>query len=218
MRILSQYRLVKSEMVTAMKKFDTKAPFYSTQQKEKFVTEMMRKVFKYPREEYTKENFMRIWKALDTSGLSFITSPKFGGNRKDMNPDYKKDYIAVLKRYFGVEWLAPFDGSGFTKKIAILESYVEQAIEMAGLDPDYIVNNNGQKIYSVAVALSQVLRDIQVLNSFQEFDRFLIRNHGTLSWNGVTDDDMEAISSEILRCARVYLWKGQPDNEYTYYR
>ena len=41
-----------------MKKFENKAPFYSVQQETKFVNDVMRKVFKYPPEEYTKDNFM----------------------------------------------------------------------------------------------------------------------------------------------------------------
>ena len=72
-----------------MKKFENKAPFYSVQQKEKFVNELMRKVFQYPREEYNRENFMKIWNALDMFGLAFIAHPTFGGNFRDMKTEYK---------------------------------------------------------------------------------------------------------------------------------
>ena len=40
-----------------MKKFENKAPFYSVQQETKFVNDVMRKVFKYPKEQYTQEAF-----------------------------------------------------------------------------------------------------------------------------------------------------------------
>ena len=201
-----------------MKKFDTKAPFYSNQQKEKFVNELMRKVFKYPPEEYTKENFMKIWQALDMFGLPFIAHTSFGGNFKDMKPEYKADYVKVLKRYFGLEWLAPFDGMVSAAKIMTIESHIEEAIEAAGLDKDDIAKRNKQEIKSVAVACSQVLRDIEVLNDWRAFNHFLKLNRASLTWKGVSKDDMEAVVSEILRAVRIYLWKGQPDNEYTYYR
>ena len=201
-----------------MKQFENKAPFYSVQQKEKFVNELMRKVFKYPREEYNRENFMKIWNALDMFGLAFIAHPAFGGNFRDMKPEYKKDYVTVLKRYFGLEWLAPFDNMVSPGKLMKIEKYIADAIEAAGLDKNDIVKRNKQEIKSVASACSQVLRDIEVLNDWRAFERFLRNGHAVLTWKGVSKDDMEAVVSEILRAVRVYLWKDQPDNAYTYYR
>ena len=201
-----------------MKQFENKAPFYSVQQKEKFVNELLRKVFKYPREEYNRENFMKIWNALDMFGLAFIAHPAFGGNFRDMKPEYKKDYVTVLKRYFGLEWLAPFDNMVSPGKLMKIEKYIADAIEAAGLDKNDIVKRNKQEIKSVAIACSQVLRDIEVLNDWRAFERFLRNGHAVLTWKGVSKDDMEAVVSEILRAVRVYLWKDQPDNAYTYYR
>lgn len=199
-----------------MKKFESKAPFYSNSQKEKFVNELMRKVFKYPPEEYTKDNFMKIWNALDMFGLPFMAHPAFGGNFKDVKPEYKKDYVTLLKRFFGLEWLAPFDNMVSAAKTITIENYIEQAIEQAGYDALDIAKRNRQEIKSVAVALTQVLRDVEVLNDWRALAHFIKLNRGILNWKGV--DDMDAIVSEILRNVRINLWKGKPDNEYTYYR
>ena len=201
-----------------MKKFENKAPFYSVQQETKFVNDLMRKVFKYPKEQYTQEAFDKIWTAIEFFGLPFIAHPSFGGNFKDMKPEYKKDYVTVLKKYFGLEWLAPFDNMVSPGKLIRIEKYIEDAIEAAGLDKDDIAKRNKQEIKSVAIACSQVLRDIEVLNDWRAFERFLRNGHAVLTWKGVSTDDMEAVISEILRAVRVYLWKDQPDNAYTYYR
>lgn len=201
-----------------MKEFENKAPFYSVQQETKFVNDVMRKVFKYPKEQYTQEAFDKIWKAIEFFGLTFIAHPSFGGNFKDMKPEYKKDYVTVLKRYFGLEWLAPFDNMVSPGKLITIEKYIEDAIEAAGLDKDDIAKRNKQEIKSVAIACSQVLRDIEVLNDWRAFERFLRNGRAVLTWKGVSKDDMEAVVSEILRAVRVYLWKDQPDNAYTYYR
>lgn len=202
-----------------MKKFDSKAPFYSDQQKEKFVDELMRKVFKYSREEHTRENFLKIWNALDMFGLGFIAHTAFGGTFKDMKPEYKADYVAVLKRYFNPEWLAPFDGLPSAAKINKIKAQVLQAIEQAGYDSVDIGKRNPQEIRSVAIAAMEVLRDVEVLNSFDAFKRFLRLNGAVMKFKGVTyDDDNDAIVAEVLRNVRINLWKGKPDNEYTYYR
>lgn len=201
-----------------MKKFENKAPFYSVQQETKFVNDVMRKVFKYPKEQYTQETFDKIWKAIEFFGIAFIAHPSFGGNFKDMKPEYKKDYVTVLKKYFGLEWLAPFDNMVSPGKLIRIEKYIEDAIEAAGLDKDDIAKRNKQEIKSVAIACSQVLRDIEVLNDWRAFERFLRNGRAVLTWKGVSKDDMEAVISEILRAVRVYLWKDQPDNAYTYYR
>ena len=140
------------------------------------------------------------------------------GNFKDMKPEYKKDYVTVLKKYFGLEWLAPFDNMVSPGKLITIEKYIEDAIEAAGLDKDDIAKRNKQEIKSVAIACSQVLRDIEVLNDWRAFERFLRNGRAVLTWKGVSKDDMEAVVSEILRAVRVYLWKDQPDNAYTYYR
>lgn len=201
-----------------MKKFTSGAPFYSTAQYEKFINDVMRSVFKYTGDQYNKNNFNQIKQAVDFAGLAFIAFPDFGGNYRDMDEKYRSDYLKVLKKYFEPVWLAPFDKNFSRARVKKIEEFIVQAIEQAGLDSESVAKDNKTGIIMVATALLQILRNIQALNSEGEFVRFLSSLGGRVTWRGVKPEDIDALYSEILRNVRINLWKGHPDNEYTYYR
>lgn len=207
MQIQTKYRLSKFSILSDFKKFSTKAPFYSVQQETKFINAVMKNVFKYSKEEYTQEAFDRIWKAIETNGLLFITLPEFSRN------DIEVSYTKVLKYFFSSAFLAPFDGKANSAKLQLMLEYIILAIEQAGYNSEKVILENKAAIKKIALACMHILEDIQVLNSWQVFAKFLRAKGANASISSIDND---AFFSELVRNLRIYLWKDMPENAYTY--
>ena len=215
MIILSHYRLSKAEVSASLKKFDTKAPFYSVTQETKFINSLMRNVFKYTKEEYTQAAFDKIWGAIEANGLLFIIQPDFGGDGVSMDSNYKADYVKALKRFFSPVFITPFDGVSNSAKLKVMMEYISQAIEQAGYDPEEAISENKVLIKKIALASMQILKDVQALNTWQMFIKFLRSEGVSGSLKGIDND---AFYAELMRNIRIYLWNDMPENAYTYSR